>query len=55
MLHHSFGFEREAKAVDEAIGLVLQSRYRTADLMKEGDDPVGTQAMGQLILKNLQL
>ena len=55
MFRHSFGFEKEAKAVDEAIRLVLESRYRTADLMKEGDDPVGTQAMGQLILKNLQL
>ena len=53
MFRHSFGFEKEAKAVDDAIGHVLQSRYRTADLMKEGDDPIGTQAMGQLILKNL--
>jgi len=48
MLQYTFNLEKEAKAIDEAIGKVLEN-YRTYDLMEPGKTQVGTSEMGDLI------
>lgn len=53
MLRYSFGLEREARAVEDAVSRVLEQGYRTADIATPGDTVVGTQEMGRLIAQNL--
>ena len=36
MLRHSFRMEKEARAVEEAVSLVLAGKFRTADIMSPG-------------------
>lgn len=50
MLRHSFGLDREARAVEGAVSDVLERRYRTADIMSPGMAAVGTREMGRLIV-----
>ncbi len=49
MLRFSFDLDREADAVEAAVGKVLEDGYRTADIMAKGATQAGTARMGDLI------
>ena len=49
MLKTSFSLHREAKAVEEAVGKVLDLGLRTADLALAGSEAVGTAQMGDAV------
>ncbi|SKB47499.1 3-isopropylmalate dehydrogenase [Lachnospiraceae bacterium] len=49
MLRFSFGLQKEADAVEEAVRKVLKEGYRTGDIYAEGTTKVGTAEMGDLI------
>ena len=49
MLRYSMGLVTEAEAVEKAVNAVLESGYRTYDIMDEGKTRVGTREMGDLI------
>lgn len=51
MLRYTFGLGKEADAVEAAVKKVLADGYRTPDLAGEGEDPVGTQRTGDLIVE----
>ncbi len=53
MFKYSFGWSKESEAIEQAIASVLESGYRTADLMEAGGRAVGTREMGRLILDRL--
>lgn len=53
LLRHSLGLEKEAAAVETAVGLVISAGYRTGDLREEGKQVVGTRAMGQAVVEKL--
>ena len=53
MLRYSFGLEKEAKAVDDAVMMVLDEGYRTGDIFEDGMKRVGTQEMGDLIAERI--
>lgn len=54
MLHYSFGLVTEAEVVEKAVISVLQSGYRTYDIMEQGRTQVGTREMGELITKRVK-
>jgi len=54
MLKYSFKLEAEAAAVENAVSAVLSAGFRTADIMSEGMNPVGTREMGRLTVQNLK-
>ena len=45
LLRHSLGLEREAQAIEAAVADVLAAGHRTADLAREGEPALGTQAL----------
>ncbi len=52
MLRH-LGAEKGAKSIETAVNSVLQSGYRTGDLLSKADDPkklIGTSTMGEKVL-----
>ncbi len=49
MLRYSFDMDQEAEAIERAVSEVLQSGYRTIDIMSEGMTQVGTAEIGDLI------
>lgn len=53
MLRYTFKQEAAAKAIEEAVGKVLDQGLRTADIMSEGNTKVGTQAMGDAVVQAL--
>lgn len=53
MLRSSLGLVAEAEAVETAVSHVLSQGHRTADLAEAGDKPIGTEAMGDLVLEAL--
>ncbi|MEW5977237.1 MAG: 3-isopropylmalate dehydrogenase [Acidobacteriota bacterium] len=53
MLKYSFGLQKEAEAIDQAIVSVLEAGFRTADLKEEGKPVVGTHRMGELIIERI--
>jgi 3-isopropylmalate dehydrogenase len=53
MFRYSFDLEEPAQLIERAVDSVLAAGYRTADIMSEGKKLVGTEAMGELILKEL--
>lgn len=53
MMRHSLGLEKEAAAIESAVESVLESGYRTYDIMEEGRNKVGTREMGDLICKTI--
>lgn len=53
MLRYSFKLDNEAKAIEDAVTKVLNSDYRTGDIMSEGMKKVGTVEMGKLILDEI--
>lgn len=53
MLKYSFGLDKEAKTIEDAVTKVLDEGYRTADIYSEGTKKVGTKEMGKLIRERL--
>jgi 3-isopropylmalate dehydrogenase len=53
MLRYSFDLGREADLLDHAVRHVLAEGVRTADIAISGQKTVGTQAMGESLLKSL--
>ena len=53
MLRHSFALEDEAALIERACGRVLASGLRTADIMSPGKARVGTNVMGEAVLREL--
>jgi 3-isopropylmalate dehydrogenase len=52
VLRHSANLEQDAKAVEQAVHMVLEAGYRTADIARgqqPGQTPVTTQEMGKLV------
>ena len=54
MLCYSFGLEKEARAVEDAVLAALEMNYRTYDIMSEGKIQVGTKEMGELIAQKVK-
>jgi len=54
MLRYSFNLAEEAQAVENAVSKVLDSGYRTGDIMSEGMKLVGTKEMGDLIIEQIK-
>lgn len=53
MLRYTFKQEAAAKAIEDAVGGVLDQGLRTADIMSDGMTKVGTKAMGEAVLAKL--
>ncbi len=53
MLRYTFKQEAAAKAIETAVGQVLDQGLRTGDIMSEGMTRVGTVAMGEAVLRVL--
>lgn len=53
MLRHSFGLEKEAGAVEDAVQAVLAKGFRTGDIMSAGMTQVGCRKMGDLVEEEL--
>src|SRR5690554_2680856 len=53
MLRYTFREETAAKAIEDAVGQVLDQGLRTADIMSEGMQKVGTVEMGQAVVAAL--
>ena len=53
MLRYTFREEDAAKAIEDAVGQVLDQGLRTADIMSEGMTKVGTDAMGEAVVSAL--
>lgn len=53
MLRYSFDLMDEADAVEKAVSKVLDSNYRTGDIMSEGMTNVGCKEMARLISENI--
>lgn len=53
MLRYSLSLEQEAITVENAVKDVLNSPYRTYDIMSEGMTKVGTKEMGSLLVKRV--
>ena len=51
MLRYTFGLLNEADEIEAAVQSVLARGYRTADIAKEGEDVIGTERCGQLIIE----
>jgi len=54
MFRYSFGLEKEAVVIEDAVAKVLASGTRTGDIMSPGMNLVGTKEMGKLILEAIQ-
>jgi 3-isopropylmalate dehydrogenase len=53
LLRDSLGLEAEARAVEEAVEVVLEAGYRTPDIAGPGTRLVGTAEMGDLLTASL--
>ncbi len=53
MLRYSFGLQREADAVEGAVGAALDAGLRTADIAPPGTETLSTSAMGQAIIERI--
>lgn len=53
MLRYTFKQEVAATAIETAVGVVLDQGLRTGDIMSTGMTKIGTQAMGEAVLKAL--
>jgi 3-isopropylmalate dehydrogenase len=53
MFRYSFGLEKEARCIEQAVDRTLRDGYRTDDIMSPGNTRVGTQKMGELIAGNI--
>jgi 3-isopropylmalate dehydrogenase len=55
LLRYSLNLEQEASAVEDAVSKVLKAGYRTCDIIGTGKKQVGTDEMGSLIVKALEV
>ncbi|MCY6356229.1 3-isopropylmalate dehydrogenase [Clostridium sp. ZS2-4] len=53
MLRYSLDMEEAAMNIEKAISKVLESGYRTVDIMEKGMIQVGTEEMGDIISQNI--
>ena len=53
MLEYSFGYQKEALQIEQAVEQVLNAGYRTFDVMGEGATEIGTAEMGDRIAEAL--
>jgi 3-isopropylmalate dehydrogenase len=53
MLRYSFDLMDEADAIEKAVSKVLDTTYRTIDIMSEGMTQVGCKKMAELIAENI--
>ncbi|MFB2539279.1 MULTISPECIES: 3-isopropylmalate dehydrogenase [unclassified Acinetobacter] len=53
MLRYTFREENAAKAIEDAVGAVLDQGLRTGDIMSQGMQLIGTQAMGDAVVNAL--
>jgi len=53
MFRYSFGYEKEANIIDNAIKNVLNNGFRTADIAKKGEATVSTDQMGNKIIEEI--
>ena len=53
LLRYSFGMEEDATLIETAVIRVLATGLRTADIMAPGTTRVGTEAMGEALLAEL--
>jgi 3-isopropylmalate dehydrogenase len=53
MLRYSFGLEREARRIEDAVRTVLAANVRTSDIFQEGKVRVGTIEMGDAVASAL--
>jgi 3-isopropylmalate dehydrogenase len=53
MLRYSFGHGEAADAIETAVQAVLNSGIRTGDIASPGHTPVGTKAMGEAVIAEL--
>src|SRR3984957_4565849 len=51
LLRHSFQLEREAARIENAVGAVLGRGARTADLVRDGQQPTTTSEMGRQVVE----
>ena len=49
LLRHVYSLEAEPAAIESAVGHVLEEGLRTSDLVREGEDAVGTEEMGRAV------
>jgi len=54
LLRHSLGMVRQAEAIESAVGQVLDSGHRTADIAQNGEAAVSTERMAELVLDALE-
>jgi 3-isopropylmalate dehydrogenase len=54
LLEHSLDAPDAAQAIRAAVAAVLDSGARTADLVCEGETPIGCAAMGDFVLSQLE-
>ena len=54
MLRYTFDLDKEADAIEEAVGQVLKAGYRTIDIMSDGKKQVGTEEIGNLICEYIK-
>ena len=54
MLRHTFGLAAEADAVERAVGEVLDSGLRTADIAGPGDGAVSTTDIGEAVVSRIR-
>ncbi len=54
LLRYSLDLEAEARTIEDACTRVLSSGLRTADIMSPGMARVGTQVMGEAVLRELE-
>lgn len=53
MFFYSFNLPKAAAVIEKGIDMTLKQSYRTADIFKEGDKPVSTTEMTELVLQNI--
>jgi 3-isopropylmalate dehydrogenase len=53
LLRYSFGMDEDARLIENACTKVLASGLRTADVMAQGCARVGTQVMGEAVVREL--
>jgi len=54
MLRYSLGLGETADRIEQAVSLVLDKHYRTADIFTPGMTKVGTEEMGNVVVSTLQ-
>jgi 3-isopropylmalate dehydrogenase len=55
LLRHSFQLESEAACVENAVSAVLNQGYRTADLVRAGQNSVSTSEMGSRVVEAVRI